>query len=205
MYYVERGSSILAFLVLTSAARDSSVIDLGLPPIRLTSGPMSKPEARPSHQADIRTHVKTWGETFAFGCGRELLLRHSEGLGNLGPVPEVGDLLLGTQPGVGVLQLSLRRQVLIGKRAGMSSGHDVLQRQHEVAWLVMISFSQRITGTVQTFHPQTTYRHESKTGACFASSNSWFVSRNHRKKEVCDAGNQLNCRTLISSSYFTAS
>jgi hypothetical protein len=39
----------------------------------------------------------------------------------------------------------------------------------------------------------------------FVSTNSWSVARNHQKWEVCDWGIHLNCKTLISSSYFTAS
>ncbi len=52
---------------------------------------------------------------------------------------------------------------------------------------------------------QTTDQSRTCPLSCFASINSWFVTRNHEKLEVCDSGIHLNYKILISSSYSTAS
>ncbi len=51
------------------------------------------------------------------------------------------------------------------------------------------------------------YRYESRTCtlSCFASTNSWFVNRNHEKLKVRNSGIHLIYKILISSTYFTAS
>ncbi len=53
----------------------------------------------------------------------------------------------------------------------------------------------------------TDYRYKSRPGPlfCFASTNSWFVTKIYQNLEVCNSGIDLNYKTLISSSCFTAS
>jgi hypothetical protein len=51
------------------------------------------------------------------------------------------------------------------------------------------------------------YRYESRTGplSCLASTSSWFVIRNHQKREICDSGIHLKCKIPILGFYLTSS
>ncbi len=65
------------------------------------------------------------------------------------------------------------------------------------------SFVQKRNGFILS----SDYRYELRTGplSCFASTNSWFVMRNHQNEEFCNSGIHLINKIPISNFYFTAS